>query len=116
MTPVNDGPGYEFDLDEGWFTDPWGHHEARWFSLGKAADLVRDGGVEGHDPVPNTPPTLTPAPIPHEAPGRVGAEDLKRADDEERKIVDPDALRGRLVDAAEEGLIGGVYVPPHPAS
>jgi hypothetical protein len=29
MTPDVDGAGPKFDLDEGWYTDPWGHHEAR---------------------------------------------------------------------------------------
>ena len=113
MTPDEDGPGTKFDLDEGWFTDPWGHHKARWISLGKATDLVRDGDVEAHDPPPDTPPTITPALIPPEAPGQVGAGDLKRADDAERDVVDPRELREHLVDAAEEALMGGIFVP-HP--
>ena len=115
MTPDEDGAGPQFDLDEGWFTDPWGQHEARWISLGKATDLVRDGDVEGHDPVPNTPPSVAPVLIPPEAPGQVGAEDLKRADDAEEEFTDPEELRKSLVDAAEEGAIGGVFLPHHPA-
>jgi hypothetical protein len=115
MTPDEDGAGPQFDLDEGWYTDPWGHHEARWISLGNATALVRDGDVESQDPPPNTPPTVTPGLIPPEAPGQVGAEDLKRADDAEREVIDPDELRKRLIDAAEEGVIGGIYIPPHPA-
>jgi hypothetical protein len=115
MTPDEDGAGPQFDLDEGWYTDPWGHHEARWISQGNATALVRDGDVESQDPPPNTPPTVTPALIPPEGPGQVGAEDLKRADDAEREVIDPDELRKRLIDAAEEGVIGGIYIPPHPA-
>jgi hypothetical protein len=115
MTPDEDDAWPHFDLDEGWFTDPWGHHEARWISLGKATDLVRDGDIEAHDPPPVTPPTVTPALIPPEAPGRVGARDLKRADDADGEFINPGELRERLVDAAEESVIGGIYVPRHPA-
>jgi len=112
VTPDEDGPGTKFDLDEGWFTDPWGHHKARWISLGKATDLVRDGDVEAHDPPPDTPPTVTPALIPPEAPGQVGAGDLKRADDAEHDFINPRELRERVADAAEEGVMGGIFVPP----
>jgi hypothetical protein len=114
VTPDQDGAAPQFDLDEGWFTDPWGRHEARWISLGQATDLVRDGKVAAHDPPPNTPPTVTPALIPAEAPGQVGAGDLRRADDAERQTIDPEKLRERLVDAAEEAFGGGIFVPPTP--
>ena len=33
-------------LMEGWFTDPYGIHEARWLSAGEPTQLVRDQGVE----------------------------------------------------------------------
>ena len=115
MTPDEDGARRQFDLDQGWFTDPWGLHDARGISLGKATDLVRDGRVEAHDPPPNTPPTVTPALIPAEAPGQVGAGDLRRADDAERETVDPGKLKERLVDAAEEAFESGIFVPPDPA-
>jgi hypothetical protein len=111
-----DPTGPQFDLDEGWFTDPWGHHDARWISLGTATDLVRDGNVESRDAPPGTPPTVTPDLIPAEAPDQIGAGDLKRADDAEAEFIDPGELRERLVDAAEEGVMGGVYMPHHPAS
>jgi hypothetical protein len=114
MTPDDDGGAPRFDLDEGWFTDPWGLHEARWISLGRATELVRDGDVEGHDPPPTTPPALTPALIPAEAPGQVGSQDLRRADDAERGFIDPNTLRKQLIDAAEEGAISGIFVPPPP--
>ncbi len=112
MTPDDDGAGPAFDLDEGWFTDPWGLHDARWISLGRATDLVRDGDVEACDAPPPSPPTVAPALIPPEAPGQVGAADLQRAGDAEHEFVDPNALRRRLIDAAEEGSVGGAYVPP----
>jgi hypothetical protein len=41
------------DEVEDWFTDPFGHHESRWMSYGKPTDLVRDGRIEGTDPVPD---------------------------------------------------------------
>ncbi len=37
---------------QGWFVDPFGVHEARWFSQGRPTALVRDGGVESQDPAP----------------------------------------------------------------
>lgn len=36
---------------EGWYADGCGRHEARWYSYGEPTALVRDGGVESHDPV-----------------------------------------------------------------
>jgi hypothetical protein len=115
MTADEADAGRLFDLDEGWFTDPWGRHDARWISLGKATNLVRDGDVEAHDPPPDTPPTVPPTLIPAEAPGQVGAGDLRRADDAERETIDPKRLRERLVDAAEEAFESGIFVPPNPA-
>jgi len=43
--------------EEGWYTDPFAHHEARWFSDGVPTALVRDGGLDGHDPPPSSPIT-----------------------------------------------------------
>jgi len=40
---------------EGWYEDPYGLHEHRWFSAGKATRLVRDGEVEAYDPLPDRP-------------------------------------------------------------
>jgi hypothetical protein len=39
---------------EGWYQDPFGAHEARWFSDGHPTPLVRDGSVESHDEPPDT--------------------------------------------------------------
>jgi len=115
VTPDEDGAGPKFDLDEGWYTDPWGHHEARWISLGKATNLVRDGDIEAHDPPPGTPPSVTPTLIPAEALDQVETGDLKRADDAEREVINPKELREGLVDGAEETVIGNIFVPRHHA-
>ena len=40
----------DFDL-QGWHPDPHGRHEWRYFSAGRATYLVRDGSVEGADPL-----------------------------------------------------------------
>ena len=40
---------------EGWYKDPYGRHEDRWFSDGTATSLVRDGGVTSHDDPPAHP-------------------------------------------------------------
>jgi hypothetical protein len=41
---------------EGWYRDPYGLHEDRWFSDGRPTKLVRDGGVEASDEPPSDPP------------------------------------------------------------
>ena len=47
---------------EGWYTDPYDRHEARWMSDGHLANLVRDAGVESHEDPPNQPFAKTPTP------------------------------------------------------
>jgi hypothetical protein len=37
---------------QGWYTDPFGRHAARWFSDGRPTALVRDDGVDSNDPPP----------------------------------------------------------------
>jgi hypothetical protein len=37
---------------QNWCPDPFGDHEARWFSNGTPTALVRDAGVEAQDPPP----------------------------------------------------------------
>jgi len=41
---------------EGWYTAPYGRHEARWMSAGTPTRLVRDGEVESYDDPPDEPP------------------------------------------------------------
>ena len=49
--------------EEGWYTDPYGLHERRWFSDGSPTKLVSDNGVTSNDPPPNTPYVSPPEPI-----------------------------------------------------
>lgn len=37
---------------EGWYCDPFGVHQHRWFSVGWPTDLVRDAGHESRDAPP----------------------------------------------------------------
>jgi hypothetical protein len=68
---------------EGWYTDPYGLHEARWLSNGNATALVRDGETEGQDPGPEGPFKVTPVLIEDD---NGGPSDLLRADDAEREV------------------------------
>jgi hypothetical protein len=47
--PVSSLPGPT--AREGWYTDPTGRHQERWFSGGMPTSLVQDKGVEGRDPL-----------------------------------------------------------------
>jgi len=71
----------------GWFRDPYGRHEARWFSEGRPTSLVRDGAREGTDPptgqVSGSDPAATP--VPENAP--TGASDLRRSDEENGRAL-----------------------------
>ncbi|MGO9558621.1 MAG: hypothetical protein ACLPQS_12840 [Acidimicrobiales bacterium] len=53
---------------EGWYRDPYGSHEARWFSDGTPTALVRDGRQESQDPPPDAArvAALEPADLPEE--------------------------------------------------
>lgn len=68
---------------EGWYLDPYGLHEQRWMSAGRATSLVRDDGKEAQDQPPDTPPAkaLVPAPVVESINGR----DLLRADDADKQ-------------------------------
>jgi len=73
--------------EEGWYTDPYGLHDRRWFSDGSPTKLVIDGGVTSNDPPPDRPFVRPPEPAPeaegttvddsheedHEDPGVTGA-------------------------------------------
>ncbi len=37
---------------QGWYRDPFGRHDDRYFSAGTPTKLVRDGTVESYDPPP----------------------------------------------------------------
>jgi hypothetical protein len=67
-------------LAQGWYRDPYGEHQDRYFSAGWPTRLVRDGDTESYDPPPPRPladVNFTPVPAEPEA-GTAGA-DLLRA-------------------------------------
>jgi hypothetical protein len=67
---------------EGWYRDPYGLHDDRWFSDGRPTNLVRDQGIESHDEPPKGPPP------PLESIAEIEVDDgrdLLRADDGERE-------------------------------
>ena len=84
---------------EGWYSDPYGLHEQRWFSRGRPSRLVRDGLVETDDPPPDRPfdGPLSPAPT-ADAPG--GGSDLRRAD--EAEAADPNAYYDAAMNGTSE--------------
>ena len=84
---------------EGWYRDPYGIHQDRWFSQGQPTKLVRDGGRECYDPAPGQPlpeGDLVPAELGGEE-MRDGA-DLRRADDASSDPFDPDKARRAAFD------------------
>jgi hypothetical protein len=68
---------------EGWYTDPYARHEARWMSQGTPTRLVRDASIEGNDPVTDEPFKVTPVRI--ESDGPHDGSDMLRADDAEHE-------------------------------
>jgi hypothetical protein len=79
----------------GWYRDPYGVHEDRYFSQGFPTKLVRDRGVEAYDPPPDgvLPKVLVPAALGARAAGKNGA-DLRRAGEE--PAHPPHACRGAM--------------------
>jgi hypothetical protein len=45
---------------QGWYHDPYGVHEERYFSDGQPTKLVCDCGIESYDPPPSGPPGVLP--------------------------------------------------------
>jgi len=84
---------------QGWYRDPYGIHQDRWFSQGEPTKLVRDGRRESYDPAPGEPPPegdLVPAGQGVEE-ARNGA-DLRRANDASSGSYDPAAARQAAFD------------------
>ncbi len=73
---------------EGWYVDPFGAHEARWFSDGHPTILVRDGAIESRDELPDTEFGLPLVPVAN-ADAEDGT-DLLRADSAESPTVTGD--------------------------
>jgi hypothetical protein len=88
--------------EEGWFTDPFGRHEARWLSAGQPTKLVRDGEVESYDEPPDEEPTSEPERVEPHVEANGGA-DLIRAGDESTGTDDLGSLNQRMADVALEG-------------
>jgi hypothetical protein len=86
---------------EGWYQDPYGIHEDRWYSDGHPTALVRDAGLEASDPPPPGKASDEPLvrSIPHEP--DAGNADLRRAGDRTR-------------DYAERAFdVIGEFIPPN---
>ena len=87
---------------EGWYTDPFKRHEARWISQGNPTSLVRDGTVEGSDPVAEGP--IRVAPVRIEVDGPHDGTDMRRAGDAERGgSFDPGAANREAFDTFDQG-------------
>ncbi len=80
--------------EEGWYTDPYRLHDARWFSDGEATKLVRDGSDESYDPPPDTPPL--------EAPQRFAVANESHGDDLRRADTDPPVDRAAVTRAVSD--------------
>ena len=91
--------------EEGWFTDPYAVHEARWLSAGRATKLVRDGGVESYDDPPDGPFVAEPVRI-EEEPVATGGSDLVRTGEGAIARYDEGEAVGEALDA-----IGQVGMP-----
>lgn len=94
------GSGMEREVEgaEGWYVDPWGAHEQRWYSAGRPTALVRDAGAESDDPPPDGEPPgpLRPAALLAPADGS----DLLRADG--AAAASAEAADLQRADAAQE--------------
>jgi hypothetical protein len=74
---------------EGWYTDPFAGHEARWFSDGGPTSLVRDAGTTSMDAPPEEPFLKDPQLV--EPAASSAEDDLRRADaqpDDPGAVVD----------------------------
>ncbi len=89
---------------EGWYVDPYGLHEARWFSNGVATALVRDGRIESQDLPPNSAPPGPLEPVAESAPS--DGVDLLRADSAETPSIDVETEEDVVFDAFGEASGG----------
>jgi hypothetical protein len=84
--------------EEGWCSDPFGRHEARWMSDGTPTKLVRDGGVESTDEPPDEEPALVATPISNPEPEGGYPGELE-------------SLERQMTEAAEYGATWGSHAP-----
>lgn len=92
--------------EEGWYTDPFRRHEARWMSDGTPTKLVRDGAVESYEAPPNEEPSQTPERIEEEQ--LPDGQDLLRAGDSD---TGAGTLNERMAEAGEFGATWGSHLP-----
>jgi hypothetical protein len=84
------GPMRNASPAQGWYRDPYGLHEDRYFSQGLPTKLVRDDEHEDYDPPPDQPLPEADL-VPAEQPGGEAADgsDLLRAGQADHRY-DPD--------------------------
>jgi hypothetical protein len=93
--------------EEGWYTDPYGRHDARWMSAGSPTKLVRDGGVESYDDPPDEEPSQVATKIVEEPPPGTG--DLRRTDEAETEHL---PTKGEFADVAVFGAVSSWHLHP----
>jgi hypothetical protein len=98
---------------EGWFTDPYGVHEARWLSDGRPTKLVRDGEVESYDEPPPGEFSIVPERL-EEDPSASYGSDLVRSDDAE--AGDPSDPTSQTMEALDSFAQSGLLDVRHPYS
>lgn len=90
-------------LAQGWYRDPYGVHQDRYFSAGTATKLVRDSGREAYDPAPDRPlPSgdLVPADEGGEETGN--RSDLRHADEASAEAYDRAKARRAAFDVFDQ--------------
>jgi hypothetical protein len=90
---------------QGWYRDPYGVHQDRYFSAGTATKLVRDGDRESYDPPPDQPlpgGDLVPADEGAEETGN--GSDLRRADGASAGPYDPAKARRAAFDVFDQSV------------
>jgi hypothetical protein len=90
---------------QGWYLDPFGHHEARWFSDGIATALVQDHGVESKDEPQNQAIEESELVLFHGTPPMDGS-DIRRADDTTAEAFDAKAQSRAAFDAMNKSATG----------
>lgn len=85
---------------QGWYRDPYGVHDDRYFSDGHPTKLVRDGRVESYDLPPPRPPEVELVEVIHR-PLTYGS-DLRRADEKESRpsVYDRESWFWAILDSA----------------
>lgn len=69
---------------QGWYRDPFGNHQDRYFSVGTPTELVRDQTVESYDPPPPGQWVALPVAPAAMAPTAQWVDNMRRADDLQR--------------------------------